>query len=117
MKYIVTRASSHVWDGDIGPCEEARKEEVIWTDEREVDDPRKLKFGGDEWYTQEGFFNHRVENGHIKRDWKEQKWVIEINSLEELNAFVEKYGDIIIENYYFGNSEHTAITIYDDYVE
>ena len=114
MKYMVRRAS--LWDDDIKPCDEAKKEETIGIDERTVNDPHKIKSLGDMWYTQEGYFNHRVEKGHIKRDYKEQNWVIEINSLEELNAFINKYGGIII-GYHTQNPNYKEITIYDDYVE
>lgn len=48
-------------------------------------------------------------------DWQREE-PIEINSLEELLAFVEEHGDIIIysKREY---EEHQTLTIYDTYVE
>ena len=66
MKYIVTRTSCLGYDQK--PCEEAVKEILTDVDERTIDDPMKNKLIGERWYTEEGYFNHRVENGHIKRD-------------------------------------------------
>ena len=43
-------------------------------------------------------------------------WSIEINSLKDLNKFIEKYGTIIIEGPDNKNKAPT-ITIYDDYIE
>ena len=40
------------------------------------------------------------------------KWMIEINSLEELMALIEKYDEFIIYS-----SEPPSIMIYDDYIE
>ena len=93
MKYIVTRTSTC---GESKPCDEAVEETVTLIDERNIDDPMKNKFIGKRWYTEEKYFNHRVENGHIKRDFKEKRWTIEINSLEDLNKLEEKYGKLII---------------------
>lgn len=114
MKYIIDRAS--IWD-DRQPCEEAFQEEVIFTDERNVDDPMKNIHIGQSWYTEKGWFNHRVENGHIKRDRKETKWVIEINSLNQLLDFMNKYGKIVIYPQAYGIDNYQEITIYDDWIE
>lgn len=113
MKYIVSRTSS--WDED-KPCDEAYEEEFIFVDERNVDDPSKNEFISQDWYTDTTFFNHRVENGHIKRDRKVKRWVVDIDTLEQLNAFFKKYGKIIIQEE-FGIPNQLAIEIYDDWRE
>lgn len=95
MKCIVTRTSCR--GDDQKPCEEAVKEILTAVDERIIDDPMKNKLIGERWYTEEGYFNHRVENGHIKRDYKKSAYTIELESLEDLQNFVDKYGDVIIE--------------------
>ena len=47
---------------------------------------------------------------------KDDNWYIKINTLEELLAFYEEYGDLIIsEN--LDNKEEMQIEIYDDYRE
>lgn len=57
-------------------------------------------------------------NASIEKRWY---WVIEINTLEELHNFMEKYGALIIENYHpvhqIVDKNYRFITIYDDYIE
>ena len=114
MKFIIRRASSYY---DTEPCEEAIQEELKFTDTRNIDDPMKNKYIGESWYTDEGYFNHRVENGKIKRDYMEKVWTIEINSLEELTNFYNKYGNIIIYKKNDDNECYDTIKIYDSWVE
>ena len=115
MKYIITRASN--WN-DNQPCDNTIQEYVLYTDERTVDDPSKIEHrpSRETWYSELGYFNHRVENGHIKRDYYRKEWTMEINTLEELHKFMEKEGEIIVSLEYCG-SKLPHITIYDDYVE
>lgn len=94
MKYIVTRTYCSYEDRK--PCEEAVKEVLTAVDERIIDDPMKNKLIGERWYTEEGYFNHRVENGHIKRDYKKSAYTIELESLEDLQNFIDKYGFVTI---------------------
>lgn len=48
-------------------------------------------------------------------DWQ-RKEPIEINTMEELLAFVEKHGDIVIYSKR-DDEEHQTLTIYDTYLE
>lgn len=48
-------------------------------------------------------------------DWQ-KKEPIEINTMEELLAFVEKHGDIVIYSKR-DDEEHQTLTIYDTYLE
>ena len=117
MEYIVERASE--WNEEIKPCEECRQITITCIDERTTDDPSKIpgcKNNPNIWYEQQGYFNHRVENGHIKRDYLKKVWVVEINSLEQLHEFVNKYGAIVFGDYYV-NKNLKRILIYDDYIE
>ena len=103
MKYIVTRAS--LWNNDIAPCKGAIQEDCTRIDERTVSKPERI--GGrpsqtkeeiaQEWYSQGK--NHRVERGHIKRDFHATYWTIIINTLEELMAFRRKHGRLIVGDY------------------
>lgn len=113
MKYIVTRTSC--W-GDEKPCEEAVEEIVTYVDERCIDDPMKNEYIGKSWYTDEGYFNHRVENGHIKRDRKESAYTIELESLEDLQDFINKYGHVVIQETDY-KEVPLEIEIYDDWRE
>lgn len=110
MKFLVTKTSD--W-GDNQPCEESFDGEYIYIDERTVNDPSQLKYKNaeKEWYGNGS--NHRVENNHIKRDFNKNGWLLEVNSIEQLINFVNKYGDIVISNH-FGTPE---IEIYDTYRE
>jgi hypothetical protein len=115
MKFLISRTS--VWEGQ--PCEEATLEPYTRVDERTVDDPAKLPIGNPnqqtDWWFSEGK-NHRVENGHIKRDFDDQTWFVEINSLEELTEFSKKYGALVFQQPW-RNSEFPSLEIYDDYRE
>lgn len=48
-------------------------------------------------------------------DWHREE-PIEINTMEELLAFVEEHGDIIVHSKRT-DEEHQTLTIYDTYVE
>ena len=114
MKCIVTRTSCRGYDQK--PCEEAVKEILTAVDERIIDDPMKNKLIGERWYTEEGYFNHRVENGHIKRDYKKPAYTIELKSLNDLQNFIDKYGSVIIERSTYKEIPF-EIEIYDDWRE
>ena len=117
MLYKISRVSNFV--GDKQPCEEAFKSEYTSIDERSVSSPEQIpsyKKRKDlidkDWYGKGS--NHRVENGHIKRDFEgTEGWFVELNSLEELNSLQEKYGDLIIQKH----CGVVSILIYDDYIE
>lgn len=70
---------------------EFRKVSGIRVDERTIDDPSKFSQEWDKrnWYTDGE--NHRVENGHIKRDFEESFHIIEINTIEDLLEFQRKH--------------------------
>lgn len=112
MKFKISRTSTYCNQ----PCIEAVKEKCISIDERTVNSPDKLNFKYDRenWFT-EGT-NHRIEDGHIKRDIEDEDWFIEVNTLEDLIEFQEKYGDIIIQKSW-DNDTIKEIEIYDDYRE
>jgi hypothetical protein len=65
--------------------EECIKVKGIRIDRRFCDEPVKIK----EWY-EEGK-NHRVVNGHIERDFDDEFYIIEMNTLEDLMNFQSKY--------------------------
>jgi hypothetical protein len=61
--------------------------------------------------------NHTItKEGYITRQQENREcWSIEINTLEELQKFIDKYGRIII--YYDQSIKANVIKIYDDYRE
>ena len=113
MKFAVTRTSTN---GQ--PCEEAVLEEYIRIDEYDADNPEKVGINprNTSWWYDRGE-NHRVENGHIKRDFRTTGWFIEINSLDDLIAFKNKYGSLVIEDDPYNRNQFARIEIYDDYRE
>lgn len=114
MKFRVSRTSLH---NDEQPCEEARKELFVVVDERTVDDPSKVfpNSGVNWWY---GYGeNHRVENGHIKRDFPGKDWLIDISSFEKLEKFIDKHGEVVISKTTNCSPSGLRIEIYDDYRE
>jgi hypothetical protein len=80
------------------PCEEAFERKFTEIDERFVDDPTKIPAysGTSEWWTEHGS-NHRIEKGHIKRDFEKMGWFVEIKDSNDILAFQKKYGSIIIQ--------------------
>lgn len=113
MRFMVSRTSNY---GQCPPCEGARQETYLRVDERTVDDPAKLNLFENEtdWY---GLgCNHRIENGHIKRDYECKGYFIDIANLEELLAFMDTHGPIVIQKTNT-NPQMREIEIYDDYRE
>ncbi|RMG03876.1 MAG: hypothetical protein D6726_04590 [Nitrospirae bacterium] len=97
MKFVVSRQTSRV--GANGkPCEEAREEELTPLDYRMVStlEEAKKKVWYKDWL--EGGTGHREENGMVVCEKKEKvkRWVVEINSLEELISFQAKHGTITL---------------------
>jgi hypothetical protein len=120
MKVMIKRTSE--WDDEIKPCGEAFKENYTRIDERSFDEPVKIPFyngnkerAENDWYGSGR--NHRTENGRIKRDFDDVAWFIEINSLEELFDFVNKYKEKIVFGTSYDNKEIFEIEIYDSYRE
>lgn len=118
MKFIVRRASA--WGSETSPCEEAKRDSIINVDIRTFHSPEEFdercsKHEG-KWFTVGT--NHRVdENGHIVRDkGMIDVWSVEINTLDELIEFCNKYESIIIGDY-IRNTTYKEILIYDDYIE
>lgn len=108
MKFMVSRTSN--WDAEVSPCEEAHREEYTSIDERTTDDPSFEPT----WY--DHGTNHRVEDGHIKRDFSDVGWFVELDSLEALMEFRDKYERLVLGRYWDNNSI-PSIEIYDDYRE
>lgn len=116
MKFAVRRTSG--WEGS--PCDEAYQDTYTYVDRRSADDPRKIPayqhLSNQDWWYGEGN-NHRIVDGQIARDFEGRKgWFIDINSLDELLAFQEKYGRLVIESM-FGSMDTVEIEIYDSYRE
>lgn len=111
MEFLVSRTS-----GGVEAIDGVYEKECIRVDERTVNDPKKLPVGLDRnlWY--ERGTNHRVEDGHIKRDFSTKEWFIDLPDLDALIGFTEKYGEVIIGVWY-QNTSIKHLEVYDDYRE
>jgi hypothetical protein len=110
MLFHVTRTG--IDDGR--PCDEAFLRDIARVDERATNDPALIpayKNSPDKWYA-DGT-NHRVENGHIKRDFVVSEWCAELSSLDDLLALISRNGRIVVGPSYLNNGM-TQIEI-DDY--
>jgi len=109
---LVCRRTS-VWERK--PCDEAEEAPFVRVDRRTTDDPMKNPHIGKMWY--ESGRNHRVENGMIARDFDDKRWVVRIADGAALQAFCEKYGDIVLTVNTDGLEPCYEVEIYDGYRE
>ena len=63
---------------------------------------------------EEAFIDYVVVENLSREKKKIKVWCVEINSIEQLIDFRNKYGDIIISKIY---DDYDYIEIYDDYCE
>lgn len=75
---------------------ECKKVKGIRIDRRFTDDPAKIPFyKGNKEKAEKDWYgtgkNHRIVNGRIERDFDDEFFIIEINTLEDLLNFQEKY--------------------------
>ena len=98
----------HIWD-DEEKYEECKKVKGIRIDRRTTDAPEKIlcyrgnKIKADQDWYGEGK-NHRVVDGMIERDFDDEFYIIEINTLEDLLDFQDKYK--INASVYRNKSQH-----------
>lgn len=78
------------------PCEGAVLLSCLEVDERNVDDPTKIDFygGTSEWWYKNGI-NHRLEDGHIKRDEPMEQWFVKL-TIEDIPKFLERFKEVTI---------------------
>lgn len=117
MYFKISRTS--LYGDDKPPCEEAFKMDYFRTDIRTTDDPMKKPHIGKSWY--ETGENHRVINGQIARDFKDNGYFVKVESLEGLVCLRKKYGDLILSEHGYAHDKYgnelPSIEIYDDYRE
>lgn len=123
MRFKITRTS--FWDDETPPCDGAIRGTCARWDQRTFKSPaeydRKLGHRGT-WLdkgTEHGYWKdgERAEESGIQRRLEDGDcWYIVINSLDELVAFNQKYGDLVLSA---PRQEGTlpALEIYDDYRE
>ncbi len=113
MEFIIERTST----GN-KPCKEAIPRDAIYIDRRTVKTltEAKSKPWGKEFF--EHGVNHREESGMVARDLDERKiYVINIDTLEGLVAFCEKYGEVILAEVDGYKGYKYSLEIYDGWRE
>ena len=116
MKYIIKRTS--VWNEE-KPCDEAFKHpHEKWHTRTCTEEEFNKRFSSMEGLWRDKGTNHSItEKGWITRQEPDtMEWTIEINSLEELNAFADKYGQLVVSPEAY-SSKSPEIEIYDYYRE
>ena len=97
MKFIVSSKNMSVTESR-KPCEEAVEEELTALDYRTVPtlEEAKSKIWYKDWLNSGE--NHREENGMVVCDKKAKagRWVVELQSLEDLVAFQGRHGAIVL---------------------
>jgi len=86
MKFVVSRTSDREYEHI--PCKKAVLETVIYIDERSVNSLKKYHILNYKWYG-EGT-NHRVEKGHIKRDFFKKDMLLILILFIRLNTVCKK---------------------------
>lgn len=117
MEFLITRTSISI-DSKKKPHEKAYKKLAPIIETRNVDCPTKLTERARQFWYSSGR-NHRVEEGQLVKDLgEEERWFIELNSLEELVDFYEAEGELIITDHPFNKVKGCkVIEIYDYYRE
>jgi len=116
MEYVIRRTS--LWISDEKPCDEAYlaikpSYQIITCSEEEYN--RHAKREGVKW-RQRGSEHSITENGYIRRRMEDvQVWCVKIDTIDELNSFVKRYGDLVLSE--SNNTCLPMIEIYDDYRE
>ena len=121
MEFKISRTS--LWK-DKKPCDNAYRKKIIRVDERGFKsfEEHDEKLPRDKKWLEVGFnhkilpANERVDHEHIYREFNDEVWAIEINTLEDLLDLKEKYGEIIVKTAY-ENDSINELEIYDDWRE
>ena len=113
MEFMVTRTSG--WS-DGKPCNEAYAKNYMRKDIRTLKSFEEYDNRFRDNFLDTGI-NHKInDDGYIEREFEDEGWFVEIDTLEELLEFTNKYGDIVFGKTY-RNYEMNGIEIYDDYRE
>ncbi len=102
MEFLIGRTSGRIKEEKEKPHIKAHIKEVTATDSRSISkkalmaDKYKWKQWGEKWY--EKGENHREESGHIKKNFKEDIWAIDIE-VEDILKFMIDVGSPICLSY------------------
>jgi len=111
MKFKVSRTSTY--DGQ--PCDEAYQSYIeYWHIRSCTESEFNERFSAREgMWMAKGKNHHITKEGYISRQEEDRRvWCVDLNGLDDVLAFAEKYGSIII-----GTGVIPEVEIYDDYRE
>ena len=113
MEYLVSRTS--FWN-DEKPAKGCYKEEYITHDVRTLDSFEKYDMKFRDNFKDIGFDHCINDRGYIQRSFNREGWFINIDTIEELNNFIEEHSSVVIETHH-ANENILEIEIYDGYRE
>ncbi len=114
MKFVIRRTSRNLPVNGT-PCAGAVAENYIYIESLEKSRWIPSYWESDNWL-QRGK-NHRVEGGIAKRDLDETRYIIEINSIEDLIELAKEHGELVIGIGAESDPAMAYIEIYDGYRE
>lgn len=113
MEYLVSRTSFWM---DEKPADECYWKEYISFDVRTFDSFDKYDAKFKDNFKDRGFDHCINDRGYIQRSFNREGWFINIDTIEELNNFIEEKGSVVIETHH-ANENILEIEIYDSYRE
>lgn len=116
MIFLISRTSGGY---DEKPCQEAKKQPFeYWHTRTCTEKEFNRKFADREGLWRAKGKNHKTtKQGYITRQEEDQeRWSIEIKSLEDLISFIEKYGGLVVQKTNINENDY-ELEIYDDYRE
>lgn len=113
MEYLVSRTS---FLNDEKPADKCYRKEYITHDVRTLDSFEKYDMKFRDNFKDIGFDHCINDRGYIQRSFNRECWFINIDTIEELNNFIEEHGNVFIEAHH-ANEKILEIKIYDGYRE
>ena len=115
MKFFVRRTS--LWNDEESPCEGARRVKGLITHNgapKTLEQTKDPKWSGNFWFWDKDKINHRKTSSGVACDSEALLWQIEIESLDQLMAFIEANGRVVLEfdDGIYGKGAH--LEIYDN---
>src|SRR5574344_2214278 len=109
MEFMLSRASVRINEK---PCDEAYIKNYMMKDVKMFKSFEEYDSRGKDNFLDNGS-NHRInEEGYIEREFENKTWFVKIDSLEDLLALENKYGEIIIRHSW-ENRDYMMIFIND----
>jgi len=121
MKFMIRRASIDSRDErEVSPCEGAQFIKYLRDDIRGTNDPATIRMPDSDsptWWTDNGV-NHRIDDkDRIVRSFTAYAWFIDIDTLEDLIAFMDAHEAAVVLERPIDARHLTLLTIADEHIE